>query len=155
MPQPIYNIPKFIAPSVTPNNTPQTSSQCQNPSQSRLTFLQEAEWDPDLAYDSDFPNCLRYSLEWKVTLNGKAISKDTEPEVLLAPGCYWRLVLQAQLEELLQNKFQGNRGVRADDTTVVVSVTERSQRDLTKRFNQTKVDWAIVEKQLCNWGQYF
>lgn len=148
-------LPESIAPGVTPNDTPRALSQCHNPSQSRLTFLQEAEWDPDQAYDSDFPNCLRYSIEWKVTLNGKAISKDTEPEVLLAPGCYWRIVLQARLEELLQNKFPGNRSVRSDDTTVVVSVTERSQRDLIKRFNQTKIDWAIVEKQLCTWGQYF
>ena len=67
-----------------------------------------------------------------MTLNGKAISKDTEPEVFLSPRCYWRLVLQARLEELLQDKFPGNRSVRSDDTTAVVSVTERSQRDLTK-----------------------
>lgn len=44
--------------------------------------------------------------------------------------------------------------MRSDDTSVVVSVTERSQRDLTKRFNQTKIDWAVVEKQLRGWGQY-
>jgi hypothetical protein len=131
---------------VTPNDTPQALSQCHDPSQSRLTFLQEAAWGPEQTYDNDFPNCLRYSIEWKVTLNGKATSKDTEPEVLLAPGCFWRLVLQAQLEELLQNKFSKSRGIRSDDMTVVVSATERSQRDLVKRFNQTQIDWAIVEK---------
>jgi hypothetical protein len=96
--------------------------------------LEEEEWDPDETYDSDHPHCPRYSIEWKVTLNGKAISKDTEPEVLLAPGCYWRLVLQAQLKELLQKKFPRSRGVQSEDTTVVVSVTDRSQRDLVKRF---------------------
>jgi hypothetical protein len=101
------------------------------------------------------PSYLRYSIEWKVTLKGKAVSKDTEPDVVLAPGCYWRLVLQARLEELLQSKFPGNRRVRPDDTNVVVSVTERSQRDLTKRFDQTKIHWAVVEKQLLAWGQYF
>ena len=38
---------------------------------------------------------------------------------------------------------------------MVVSVTERSQRDLTKRFDETEIDWAIVEKQLVAWEQYF
>jgi len=37
----------------------------------------------------------------------------------------------------------------------LVTVTERSQRDLTKRFDQTKIHWAVVEKQLLAWGQYF
>jgi hypothetical protein len=47
--------------------------------------LEEEEWDPHETYDNDHPHCLRYSIERKVTLNGKAISKDKEPEVLPAP----------------------------------------------------------------------
>jgi hypothetical protein len=149
------SVPESVAASVTPSETPQASSQSHHPSYSKLTFLQEADWDPNQTYDGDFPNYLRYSIEWKVTLNGKAISKDTEPDVPLAPECYWRLVLKARLEELLQNKFPRNRCVRSDDTTVVVSVTQRSQRDLTKRFNETKINWTIVERQLRTWAQYF
>ena len=33
------------------------------------------------------------------------------------------------------------------DTNVVVSVTERKERDLTKRFDDTSVVWAIIK---CN-----
>jgi hypothetical protein len=33
---------------------------------------------------------------------------------------------------------------------VVVSVMDRSQRDLVKRFNQIEVDWAIVEGNCVN-----
>jgi hypothetical protein len=65
--------------------------------------MQEAEWDPDQIYDEDPPCHLHYSIEWKVTLKGKAVSKDTEPDVVLAPGRYWQLILQDRLEELLQS----------------------------------------------------
>ncbi len=134
-------LPNCITPCVTPNNIPPAPSQCYNPSPSVSRFLQEGEWSPDQTYGSNFPDCLRYSIEWKVTLNGKAISKDIEPEVLLAPGYYWLLDLQAQLEELLQKKFTRSRRVRSKDTTVVVSTTERSQRDLitTIRSNQDRL----------------
>jgi hypothetical protein len=98
------------------------------PLHSRRKFLQETELDPHETYDSDLPDYLRYSIEWKVTLNGKATSKDTEPEVLLAPSCYWRLVLQGHLEELIQKKFPGHRAVRSNDTNAVVSVTDCSQQ---------------------------
>ena len=146
--------PESIAHISTPNETPRSLSH--TPSESRLTFLQEADWDPEKIYDDDeYPSCLRYSIEWKVTMNGKAISRDTEPEVLVAPGCFWRRILQARLEELLRTKFAANRAMRSDDTTVTVSVTQRSQRDLVKRFPQTKINWPIVEKKLHTWSRYF
>jgi hypothetical protein len=34
-------------------------------------------------------------------------------------------------------------------------VTERSQRDLTKRFKEIDIDWLVVERQLLSWGELF
>jgi len=40
----------------------------------------------------------------------------------------------------------------ADETTVVVSVTDRIERDVNKRFDDLNIDWKILEKQLETWS---
>jgi hypothetical protein len=79
-----------------------------------------------------------------VKVNDKVISKDTEPDLVLAPACFWERFLHFRLGELLRKRIPKNRSVCSDETNVVVSVTERSQRDLTKRFDETKIDWAAA-----------
>jgi len=83
------------------------------------------------------------------------VSKDTEPDVVLAPASYWRLILQPKLEKLLCKKLAKNRPIRSEDSNIVISVTERSQRDLTKRFDDTDIDWGVVERQLIKWAELF
>jgi hypothetical protein len=73
----------------------------------------------------------------------------------LAPTFYWPLFLRPKLEKLLCKKLPSNKRVRPDDTNVVISVTDRSERDLTKRFDETDIEWPVVEKQLVAWGELF
>jgi hypothetical protein len=120
----------------------------------KLATVQLEGWDENGAYDEDPPRCLHYSIEWKVTLNGKIISKDTETNLVLSLAPYWRQFLQPRLQKLLQKKL-GNSSAKADDTSVVVSVTGRSERDLTKRFEELDIDWSIVERQLVQWSDLF
>jgi hypothetical protein len=56
---------------------------------------------------------------------------------------------------LLQKKLPPSKRVACDDTNIVVSVTERSKRDLTKRFDEMDVDWFLVERQLSQWSESF
>jgi hypothetical protein len=114
----------------------------------RLQLLQIDEWDDEKTYDEDPPNCIHYSIEWKVTLNGKLISKDTEQNFVLAPTFYWPLFLKPKLEKLLCKKVSSNRRVTPDDTNVVVSVAERFERDLTRRFDETDIEWPVIERHL-------
>ena len=121
----------------------------------KLQLLHIDEWDDENTYDEDPPSCIHYSIEWKVTLNGKLISKDTEQNLVLAPTFYWPQFLKPKLEKLLRKKVSSNKRVTPDDTNVVVSVTDRSERDLTKRFDETEIGWPVIEKQLIAWGELF
>jgi hypothetical protein len=55
----------------------------------------------------------------------------------------------------VQRKQRPNKLLRADDTNIVVSVNERSERDLIKRFGALDIDWTVIEKQLHIWGRLF
>ncbi|KFY88915.1 hypothetical protein V500_06046 [Pseudogymnoascus sp. VKM F-4518 (FW-2643)] len=54
----------------------------------KLQLLHIDEWDDENTYNEVPPSCIHYSIEWKVTLNGKLISKDTEQNLVLAPTFY-------------------------------------------------------------------
>jgi len=132
------------------------SPSCQLPVRlEKLRFLGLDEWDERNTYDEEVPTCLHYSIEWKVSVNKKVISRDTEQDLVLAPTAYWHEYLKPSLDELLERKVAQNRHIRCDDTTVVASVNDRSERDLTKRFNGTNIDWSVIEKQLVGWGEMF
>ncbi|KAJ5261107.1 hypothetical protein N7478_011702 [Penicillium angulare] len=99
--------------------------------------------------------CIQYTIEWKVTVNKKVISRDTEQDVALTPSAYWPMTLRGKLEKLLAGKTSSKGRVRSDDTSIVVYVNDRSQRDLIKRFDHLDIDWTAVEQQLLKWGQPF
>jgi hypothetical protein len=132
-----------------------SSSRPLPPRREKLRFLRLDEWDEHNTYDEEVPSYLHYSIEWKVSLNKKAISNDTEQDLVLAPTAYWHEALKPNLDDLIQRKVAQNRTVRCDDTTIVASVNDRSERDLTKRFNDTNIDWSVIEKQLIKWGELF
>ena len=94
----------------------------------KLQYLQLSDWDEHNSYNEVPPSCLHYWIEWKVTVNNKVISKDTEQDLVLAPTAHWHVFLQTKLEKLPHKKLAQNRHIRCDDTNVIMSVTCRSER---------------------------
>ena len=121
----------------------------------KLRFLELDEWDELNSYEEDVPSYLHYSIESKVAVNNKVVSRDTEPDVVLGPLAYWHMVLKPKLDKLLCKKLAQNRPVRCDDTNVTASVTDRTERDLVQRFDDLDIDWPIIAKQLEAWGERF
>jgi hypothetical protein len=145
-------VPSDDTDSYEPWDAFEFSSQ-QNTQANKLELCQYANWSPERTYDEDPPSYIHYSIEWKITVNNRAIMpKDTEQDLVLEPAAYWEHFLEPKLKNVL---FKKNRPLTSEDTTVVVSVTERSERDLTKRFDETNIDWAVIKKQLVAWGELF
>jgi hypothetical protein len=80
------------------------------------------------------------------------LTNDTEQNLVLAPGAFWDQTLKPKLQQLLAKKTPRNKCYEPDETNVIVSVTDRSQRDLTKRFDELDIDWGVVENQLVAWS---
>jgi hypothetical protein len=121
----------------------------------QLGFLPLAEWDEYNSYEEDTPSRLRYSIEWKVAINNKVMAKDTEQDVVLAPAVYWRMYLQGKVDKQVDKKLPHSSHVRLDDTNVVASVNDRSEHDLTRRFDNMDIDWSVVERQFIRWSDLF
>ncbi|KAF9884069.1 hypothetical protein FE257_002299 [Aspergillus nanangensis] len=118
----------------------------------KLPLLQFGDWVEGRAYDEDPPTCIHYWIEWKVKLNNRTVVEDTEQNLVLAPGFYWRLFLQPKLREKLCRKYP-HKNILSDDTSVVASVPRLEK--LTRQFPKTDIDWPDIEKHLFDWGHHF
>jgi hypothetical protein len=112
----------------------------EQPQPDQLGFIQQADWEEERLYNKQPPGYIHSSIEWKVTLNNRVVAKDTEQDLVLAPSSYWQGVLKGKPDNILHRKISHDRRVRLDDITIVVSVNNRSQRDLIKRFNNTDIN---------------
>ncbi|CAI7620636.1 unnamed protein product [Penicillium manginii] len=129
------------SPARYPQDSPDSFS---SPQPDTPKLLQLCEWEASNPNDELPRNVIRYIIEWKVKVNNRSVSEDTEQDVALAPSSYWSLALRSKLENVIEDKVSRRQRVRSDDTSIVVSVNDRKQRDLKKRFNCLDIDWTTV-----------
>lgn len=98
-------------------------------------LLMQHEWDGTTEPSSD---TLRYTGELKAVMNTERIGTNTDKGVFLHPG-----VLDALSRELAPQD-------RPDPCSnfVVVSVSKRAERDLTKEFIGQDIDWLVIAEKL-------
>lgn len=116
----------------------------------KLRFLRLNEWDKNKSYNKNPPTWIHYLVVWSALLNRKEFLRDSQPNLVLNPGDYWRVFLQGEVEGLVQEKL-GNQS--ADHIMVNVSAG-RSARKLVKRF-RADIDWHLIENQLIQWSELF
>jgi hypothetical protein len=108
-----------------------------------LKFCQFPVWDSKKTYDESY---MHYTIEWKMTVNNRAkTAKHTEQDIVLPLADFWQHCLKREVEDSVRKQ---NRSLKSDFTSVVVSVTQRKELDLTKVFDKTNIDWAVIERQL-------
>ncbi|KAF5611248.1 hypothetical protein F25303_14494, partial [Fusarium sp. NRRL 25303] len=88
-------------------------------------------------------------------INSRGLTNDTEQDRVLAPGAFWDTTLKDKVDKLLRQKTPRGKKYVPEETIIVVSVTDRGERDLTKRFDEFNIDWQMAEEQLCKWSPLF
>ena len=130
-----------------------TSPQAHPVQADQLKFLQYPEWDQEKDYREDPPTCIRYTIEWKITLNNRTIVKNTERDVVLQPAAFFDVVLLPKVEATVAKKISPDKNVQLEDIRILVSVNDRTQRDLNTTLDSMDIDWTEVEEQLVEWGE--
>lgn len=108
----------------------------------QLGFCQLSNWEEGKTYNEQPLTCVHYSIEWKLRINNREVSKETEQDLVLAPASYWRLSLKSKLEEVVLRKIRTKkRDLKSEDTKIVMTVTQqRSEPPVTKSFDETNID---------------
>ncbi|CAI7609528.1 unnamed protein product [Penicillium viridicatum] len=136
-PTPGYYFDRESVPSVCESPNPEeTLNKCSYPlhlsQPNGSSILPVVEQDNGGTWNRQPTNCIHYQIEWRVTLNNRLVTKDTEQNLTLPPISYWEK-LEEKAGSLLRRKIARDR----------------------RRFESTDIDWTTVEKQLLAWAHLY
>ena len=114
-----------------------------------LAFVPFADWKSELSYDEQPPENIRYDVEWKLSVNNRQRSGESEPGVVLSPRSFWKHILRPKLRAAVD---KSPKAWEPSETKIVLSVADRKTSNITKRFAKLDVDWPYVARQFQDWS---
>ncbi|KAK3945965.1 hypothetical protein QBC46DRAFT_424888 [Diplogelasinospora grovesii] len=114
-----------------------------------LPLLQLGDWNPNLLYNES-PLHLQVK-----KVRSTRLTSDTERNLVLAPGAFWNRTLKSKVEDLFKKNTPRKKCYKPHETNIVVSTQERSERDLSMRFDEWNIVWDDIEDQLRAWSHFF
>jgi hypothetical protein len=99
-------------------------------------------------HDPDNEPKLSYSIEWRISHNGKKLPKDTESDVTCTLETYWADVMKTKVEKYAAKKLASYGKCHVEDTNVTMCVAHRSVRDLVKSYDGLNVEWRDLDRQI-------
>jgi len=107
------------------------------PARKTLPIVPYADWVLDQSYDQLPPSCVYYIMEWKLTLNRRLVAKQTEDDLVVALSDFWNEELSSKIADIVKST---GKPCEADAMTIAISVNDRLEHDITKRFERLEID---------------
>jgi len=121
------------------------------PAGSALLFVPYADWKPELTYDHQPPIHICYTLDWTLSVNNRQRSGETELGIVISPQKFWKHVLRPKLQAALENL---PRACTETQTRLILFVTDKKTKKITRRFPKLEIKWAEVAKHLQEWSRF-
>lgn len=121
------------------------------PAGNGLAFVPYADWRPGRSYNQQPAENIWYDVEWKLSVNNRRKTGESEPGIALSPRQFWKYVLQPKLQAVVKS---AKSPLTASDTQILLSVSDRKTSSITKRFSKLDVNWLFVAKQLQEWSRF-
>jgi hypothetical protein len=64
-------------------------------------------------------------------------AEQTEYDLVVAPSDFWNEELSSKIADIVESTGKSSE---ADATTIAISVNDRSEHDITKRFKKLEID---------------
>jgi hypothetical protein len=72
-----------------------------------------------------------------LTLNRKIAAKQTENNLIVAPSDFWNEKLSSKIADIVKST---GKSCKTDTTTIAISINDRSEYDITKRFEKLEIN---------------
>ncbi|KAJ6787452.1 hypothetical protein PWT90_10011 [Aphanocladium album] len=122
------------------------------PAGTALKFLSYAAWqrEPDIRHSDEPPEYLRYTIDWKLSVNNRSKGGETEQNIVIAPNKFWRHILRGKLQAAVKHARQPLTETR---TKIVLSTTGRRGPGPGKVTLEDR-KWLEVAAQLQEWSEF-